>query len=442
MILATGAELVDKRPLMSLGRTLYRTATRIAHPFLGALISHRVRKGKEDGERTAERFAKGPKAATGIDLVWMHGASIGETKLLLAVAEELKSRRPDLKFLFTSQTRTSAQLIAKAIEDSAALCDSAHHQFAPIDTPAIAKRFLAHWSPTLAVFAEGEIWPNLILEANETGVPLALINARMTEGSVEGWAKWPGFARSVFSSFDVIIAADAQTAKGLEKLSGQPVAMPGNLKAALPAQGYDKAEATALQASFIGGRRVLAAISTHSGEEEFVLDAAGQIEPSPAIILVPRHPERADDITDLLRARSISFSQRSKGDAPNTTDAVLLADTLGEVGLFAALADTVYLGGGHAQGVGGHNPIEILQAGTPVLTGPHIFNFEDVAAGLKDKTGFTIVETPEALAAAFPAAPSSEAMLNHLHEQTKAPMEATLSALLDLLPDQDESEPS
>ncbi|MGB3624994.1 MAG: glycosyltransferase N-terminal domain-containing protein [Henriciella sp.] len=418
---------------MSLGRTLYRTVTRVAHPFLGALVSHRVRTGKEDRQRTAERFARGPAAASGTELVWMHGASIGETKLLLALAEQLIAQRPSLKFLITSQTRTSAELIAKAIDDSADLREVAAHQFAPIDTPAIAKRFVDHWAPSLGVFAEGEIWPNLILEASAKGVPLALINARMTERSVTGWDKWPGFARSVFSSFDAILAADAQTAKGLQKYSGRPILVPGNLKASLPPQSYDEAELDSLKERFAGNRQVLAAISTHSGEEAFILDAAEGMDPSPALILVPRHPERAGEIADLLKSRSKTFSRRSTGQAPATSDDVLLADTLGEVGLFTALSDTVYLGGGHARGVGGHNPIEILQAGKPVLTGPDLFNFDDVVSGLRGKGGLQIVDTPQALAAAFPAAPPSAAMQAYLDEQTRAPMDATVAALMGLL---------
>lgn len=424
---------------MSLGRTLYRTVTRVAQPFLGALISHRVRKGKEDGERTAERFAKGPPALPDTDLVWMHGASIGETKLLLAIAEELKARRPSLRFIITSQTRTSAELIAKSIEDSASLSDSAVHQFAPIDTPAIAKRFVEHWSPSLAVFAEGEIWPNLILEASAKGVPLALINARMTDKSVSGWEKWPHFAQSIFASFDAILAADSQTAEALEKMAGQSVTMPGNLKVSLPPQSYKQADAGFIKENFIGGRPALAAISTHTGEEAFVLDALTTMDPAPALILVPRHPERATEIAELLRARHISFSQRSFGETPTPSDQVLLADTLGEVGLITAVADTVYLGGGHAKGVGGHNPIEILQAGKPVLTGPDLFNFEDLISGLKGKGGLQIVETPQDLAAAFPANPPSAAMQSWLDAQTRAPMQATVAALMALLPEDEQT---
>ena len=207
---------------MSLGRTLYRTATRAAHPLLGLLVSHRVRRGKEDGERVAERFAKTPAAASSDSpLIWLHGASIGETRLLVALAERLAATRPDVTFLLTSQTTTSANLIAKAASESSALKDRLTHQYAPIDAPGIAARFIKRWAPSVAVFAEGEIWPNLLLETKRAGIPAALINARMTSGSVNGWRNWPGFARDVFSTFNVILAADDQTAKALSDLSGQ-----------------------------------------------------------------------------------------------------------------------------------------------------------------------------------------------------------------------------
>ncbi|GGB60305.1 3-deoxy-D-manno-octulosonic acid transferase [Henriciella pelagia] len=419
---------------MSLGRTLYRTATRAVHPFLGLLISHRVRTGKEDGERTAERFAKFDAKPGPGPVIWMHGASIGETRLLLALAEALHEKRPEFSFLCTSQTRTSAQLVAKSIENSTALKDRAIHQFAPIDAPSIARRFVAHWQPAAAVFAEGEVWANLLTELHTANIPTALVNARMTERSIAGWQKWPGFARELFGKFDVILAADAKTASGLATLGAQSVLEPGNLKSSLPAPTFDPDALARLQSQFKGMRQCLAAISTHSEEEAFVLDAMDRMPERPFCVIVPRHPERAPDIIALLEQRGFTYHQRSTGKPPSGPVDVLLADTLGEVGLFAALADTVYLGGGHAGGIGGHNPIEILQTGTPVLTGPDLFNFQDIAAELSGKGGFDIVEAPQDLADNFPAAQPTDDMRAFLNERTRKPMDETVAALLNILP--------
>ncbi|MEM5517407.1 glycosyltransferase N-terminal domain-containing protein [Henriciella sp. AS95] len=419
---------------MSLGRTLYRTATRAVHPFLGLLISHRVRRGKEDGERSAERFARIPGHANSSPLVWLHGASIGESRLLIALAEALIEHRPHLNFLFTSQTRTSAELVDKAIASSETLKGRGTHQFAPIDAPAIARRFIEHWTPQAAIFAEGEIWANLLTELNKADIPTALINARMTEKSIDGWEKWPAFAKELFGSFDIVLAADQKTAAGLTRLGARKVLQPGNLKTSLPAPTSDPAELATLRTQFKGDRHCLAAISTHSGEEAFALDAVALMDETPALVIVPRHPERAPEIMELLKSRGVSFHQRSLGQSMTGPVDLILADTLGEVGLFAELADTVYLGGGHAAGVGGHNPIEILQTGTPVLTGPDQFNFEDITSDLAGIAGFSIVETPSDLAADFPAAAPSEEMRLFLKQRTREPMEQTVAALLNIIP--------
>ena len=149
---------------------------------------------------------------------------------------------------------------------------------------------------------------------------------------------------------------------------------------------------------------------------------------------MPRHPERAGAIAALLDERGLSHARRSRGEplAPDTD--VLLADTLGEVGLFARLADTVYLGGGHAPGVGGHNPLEILRLGTPVVTGPHVFNFEDTRRELEERPGYTVIGTPEDLARGFPFAPPSSETIQFIEDTARAPMEATVNALMPRLP--------
>jgi 3-deoxy-D-manno-octulosonic-acid transferase len=207
----------------------------------------------------------------------------------------------------------------------------------------------------------------------------------------------------------------------------------GNLKSALKARDPDSASLTDISISFVGGRKCLVAVSTHEGEEAWLLEAARGIEPQPAIILIPRHPERREKIIRLLDERSFSYSVRSRGDAPSPAQDVLLADTLGEVGLFAKLADTVYLGGGHAPNVGGHNPVEILRLERPVMTGPDTFNFLDLNRGLEGDCGFKIVRRPEDLIASFPLPRPSAALIDRLEEQANEPMMRTVEALQKLL---------
>ena len=406
---------------------LYRLAGRLAAPILPFLLRRRARAGKEDPLRFKERLARGLPPRRPGPLVWLHGASVGETGLLLALGQRLAAERPDILLLFTSQTLTSARNIAPLLPDNAV------HVMAPLDTPGIARRFMQHWKPDLCVFAEGEIWPNLIREAGRSGARLALVNARMTAETSKGWRRARSAFRQLMDSFDVRLSADADTAARIEGLIGRAVRVAGNLKSAIPPPGANETERARLARDFVAGRPCLLAASTHEGEEALFLDAAAGL--GAALILAPRHPERGPDITALARARGLSLARRSKGDAPGPKDQVLLADTIGEMGLWLRLADAVYLGGGHAEGVGGHNPLEPIRLGRPVVTGPRLHNFAALSAQLEE-AGLLHKADDAAALAAFLAAPPPlpEAALAALEAEADAPMQQTLQALLPLLP--------
>lgn len=416
------------------GLFLYGLTTRLVAPLLGLLLAHRVRQGKEDAERLNERRAialpKRPKRS----LVWMHAASVGESQLQLALASQLLQQRSDLNILFTCQTQTAASLIvARFGQDPILAAHWTQQQMAPLDTPSAAQRFIDHWKPDLGIFAEGDIWPNLLTQLRKSGGRTALINARMTEKSILGWQRWPTTARRLFGDFDLILASDLQTATGLSALSGQDVPVAGNLKSSLPPPDADLVELGVLKTQ-LAGRKILVAASTHPGEEALVLDALMQMDPRPFAIIAPRHPERGDEIRRLLDLSNLSVSQRSDGDSITKETDILLADTLGEMGLWYRLADTVYLGGGHAPGVGGHNPLEPLLLEKSVLTGPSVFNFKDLMADLAAKGGVHFVSDSEALKAAWPASPPPVDLKADLLAGSFGPMKTTLDALGPLLP--------
>lgn len=419
---------------MPLGLFLYKFLTFLIAPFLGAFFRRRAKAGKENPSRIHERFAKYIEPRTSDKLIWFHAASVGESQLLLELARRLANDGiTDETFLFTCQTQTAAELIAKTISDDPLLSTiQAIQKMAPVDTKATARRFSDHWQPDLAIFAEGEIWPNLLLELKARGTPAILVNARMTEKSTLGWMRWRETARTVFSAYTLMIAADVQTRTGLEALSGKSVINPGNLKSALPAPGVDEELLESLREA-IGDQDVLLAASTHAGEEALIIDAFPKLSPQPLLIIAPRHPERGDEVDALLSCTKFSISRWSENRSIPKGTEILLADTMGEMGLWYRLATSVYLGGGHAPGVGGHNPLEALRLGKPILTGPSLFNFSDLSERLRPHGGFTIAEDTEALIAAYPPAPVSDAMKAALESDAKGPMSATLAALEPIL---------
>lgn len=419
---------------MTLGLYLYRLLTKIMTPFLGVIFRRRVKSGKEDPERLNERLAKRLMSRADGALIWLHAASVGESQLLLELVRRLGAEK-ELRatYLFTCQTQTAARLVRSAIEtDPAFRPVNAIQQMAPLDGRGIARRFLDHWKPDLAIFAEGEIWPNLLLELEKRNIPAALVNARMTENSIKGWMRWPETARKVLGSFQVLVSADLQTKTGLEALSGLSVTCPGNLKSALPAPDVDPDKLQPLQDA-IGDRNVLLAASTHAGEEALALDAFMKLSTDHFLIIAPRHPERGDEVDGLLSCTRYAISRRSEGDPVTAETQILLADTMGEMGLWYRLADYVYLGGGHAPGVGGHNPLEALRLDKPVLTGPSLFNFSDLSQRLVPHDGFTIVADADALVSALPPAPVSDALKQQLQQDAVGPMSKTLALLSPLL---------
>jgi 3-deoxy-D-manno-octulosonic-acid transferase len=346
---------------------LYGAATGLLEPFAPALLRGRARRGKEDPDRLGERLGRPGVPRPPGPLVWLHGVSVGETTSLLPLMAALRARRPGLTLLVSSGTVSAARLLA------ARLPKGVIHQFAPVDTPASARRFLDHWQPALAVFVESEIWPNLILAAKARGIRLALLSARMTEASATRWARWPASARALIGAFDLILPQDTATEARIRRLGGVPG--PGlNLKLVGEPLPAGDAELGRMRAA-IAGRKVVLAASTHPGEERPIAEAVRRAAPDALLVIAPRHPDRGADL-----ARELGAARRSVGEAPDSP--IYLADTLGELGLFFRLAEVVVMGGAFVPGIGGHNPLEPARIGRPILTGPHAFNAADAYADL------------------------------------------------------------
>ena len=348
---------------MTLPLALYGLATGLAEPLAPLILKRRAKAGREDPLRLGERLGRAGAPRPPGPLVWLHGVSVGETVSLLALVEGLRARRPDLGLLVTSGTRSSAELLARRLPAGV------RHQYVPVDTPGAVRRFLDHWRPDLGVFAESELWPNLILTARRRGTRLVLASARITEGTARTWRRAPASARRLLSAFDLILPQDRATADRLRTL-GAACGRELNLKRAGSPLSCDPSELERLQ-GLTAGRPVILAASTHPGEERLVAHAAEGL--GALLILAPRHPDRGPEI-----AAALGAPQRSLGQSPGPHDPVWIADTLGEMGLFFRLADLVVMGGSFPGGIGGHNPLEPARLGAPVITGPDIANAADV----------------------------------------------------------------
>src|SRR5581483_46866 len=247
-----------------LGLLAYKYATAALSPAVPLLLRQRASRGKEDTARMAERLGRASRQRPEGTLIWIHGASVGETMAALALVEALV--KTGARVLVTSGTVTSAHIMAERLPQGAL------HQFAPVDTPAAIGRFLNHWKPQIGLFVDSELWPNMILSAREHGVRLALVNARMSERSFAGWQHAPKSASTLLNAFDACLAQDDEIANRLRALGAHEVQVSGSLKADAPPLPADPAELERLR-SAVGGRPILLAASTHPGEDETVLPA-------------------------------------------------------------------------------------------------------------------------------------------------------------------------
>jgi 3-deoxy-D-manno-octulosonic-acid transferase len=360
-------------------------------------LRERLKEGKEDPERIAERRGETSLPRPEGRMIWFHAASVGESLALLELIRRILEEREDLTVLVTTGTVTSAGVMAERLPEGAI------HQYIPLDARAFVTRFLDHWRPDLAVWCESEFWPALICETHKRGIPMMIVNARMSKTSHDRWRFLPGMARSLLSRFDEALVQDDITAMYLRRLgmTATRMAVTGTLKegaAALPCDEDERRE----MAEHLAGRPVWLAASTHEGEERIVLDAhklALKVNPRLLLILAPRHPNRGDEIAQMLQADHWRFNRRTAGELPDAEAQVYLADTMGELGLWYRVAPTSLVGGS-LQPIGGHNPFEPAALGSAILHGPYVTNFVDIYQRLTESGAARLVTGPDTLSEA------------------------------------------
>jgi len=369
---------------------LWHGGATLAAPALRTMLRRRAARGKEIVDRLPEREGIDPAPRPAGRLIWLHAASVGESQSILPVLSSLRAQAPDVSILLTTGTVTSAALLAARLPELG--LHPVMHRFVPLDVPAWVARFLDHWRPDAAGFVESELWPNLIDGCRARGIPMMLLNARMSARSLRGWQRAPGFARQIVGGFDRVQAQSAGDAARLRLLGARNVDAPGNLKLAAPPLPVDVGELARLRA-LIGRRPVWLASSTHPGEE----DVAGQVHrrlaaahPGLLTIVAPRHPGRGAAV-----AAALDAPRRAAGQDPGV--GIWVADTLGELGLLYRLSPLAFVGRSLV-GQGGQNPLEPARLGCAIAVGPHTANFAEAVQALEAAGALTRVTDAPGLA--------------------------------------------
>ncbi len=402
---------------------LYQTLTRMLKPVAGTILDRRTRRGKEDFSRRNERLGQPRIPRPDGQLCWFHAASVGETIAILELIEVLRKSYSELSILITTGTVTSARLTENRLSDKVI------HQYVPMDNKDFVNQFLEHWHPELAIFVESEIWPNLVLATKQRHIPLILVNGRMSYSSYRRWRKFPGLARPLFSSFDLVLAQNDSFATQFLKM-GAPRALPvGNLKLDSLPPPVNKSILAELR-KIIRPRRVVFAASTHPGEEVQIAAAHAELVKSFENLLTfiaPRHPERGDDIVKMLQDRSFNVAQRSKFQLPDTDTDIYVADTIGELGLFYSLSNISFIGGSLIPH-GGQNPIEAIKLKSAVIVGPSRHNFSDIYQKLIDNRGCVLV-TEQSLVPQLRSLLENKEIINELQKNAETVIKDMSGAL-------------
>ncbi|CCQ74891.1 3-deoxy-D-manno-octulosonic acid transferase [Magnetospira sp. QH-2] len=357
--------------------TVYRWATRFMGPAIYWHLIRRRARGKEDAARFKERLGHPGRARPEGPLVWIHAASVGESLSVLPLISALLEAKPDLSVMVTTGTVTSARLLGDRLPDRA------FHHYVPVDRPRWVARFIEHWRPDLALWAESEFWPNLVDQAERRGVPMVLINGRISDRSFERWQRFPRSIAQLLGGFSLCLGQSELDAERLRVLGAKEAHCDGNLKYASPPLPVDQAALDDLRRS-VADRPLWLAASTHPGEEAAVgrcHQALANQYPEVLTVVVPRHPERGADAANDLTANGLRVARRSLGEKPGPETQIYMADTMGELGLFFRLCPLVFIGKSLI-GRGGQNPLEPARLGCAIVVGPHMGNFVTVTEDL------------------------------------------------------------
>ena len=383
-----------------MNRTLYTLLFHLGLPLVAIRLWLRARKAPAYARRIGERFALNlPVMQPGG--IWVHAVSVGESIAAAPMIRELLKRYPQLPITVTCMTPTGSERIQALFANEPRI----QHCYLPYDLPWAAARFLDRVKPRLGVIMETELWPNHIHQCAKRGIPVALANARLSARSAKGYARFAGLTRPMLEEMSLIAVQTEAEAERFRLLGARPecVEVTGSIKFDLSIDPQLPIKARDLREQWQALERpVWIAASTHEGEDEILLSAHRQLlasYPNGLLILVPRHPERFNSVFQLCQREGFATVRRSSGEPVAAQTQVLLGDTMGELLFLYALADSAFVGGSLVPN-GGHNLLEPAALAKPVLSGPHLFNFLEIAAKLRDAAALEEVDDAQGLAVA------------------------------------------
>jgi len=350
-----------------MARRLYTLLLALAMPLVLARLWWRGRREPGYRRHLRERFGHYDDAPDK-PVLWIHAVSVGEVRAAAPFVRALGEALPDHQLLVTCMTAAGRDTVKQVYGESVLA------GFLPYDFPGAMQRLLERFRPRLAVLMETEVWPNLIAACAANGVAILLANARLSEKSARGYARWPGLFRPAFAALGAVCAQSEADAARLRAQGVREVAVAGNIKFDVVPDPVRIAEGRSLKAKL--GRPVLLLASTRDGEEALLLDALGGALDGLLVLLVPRHPQRFDEVAALARSRGWQVARRSAAAAPGPADTLFLGDTMGEMPFYYGLADVAVVGGSFRP-YGAQNLIEACAAGAPVVIGPSVFNFAE-----------------------------------------------------------------
>ncbi|HHG3067677.1 TPA: lipid IV(A) 3-deoxy-D-manno-octulosonic acid transferase [Vibrio parahaemolyticus] len=371
-------------------RIIYTALLALASPFLLlGLYKSKPNKPKFGG-RWKEHFGITPQLKTHQRPIWIHAVSVGESIAATPLIKELKQQYPEQPIVVTTTTSTGAEQIAK-------LGDLVEHRYMPIDFGFAVKSFLKAIQPKKMLIIETELWPNTLNVVKQANVPITVVNARLSEKSCQNYAKVQWLFNQLHPCLTQVLCQTDSDAERFERLgvNKEKLSVTGSIKFDIQISDHVKQQGKALRAQLGKDRPVWIAASTHKGEDEQILEAHKQIlesHPNALLILVPRHPERFDDVFALCKKQGFETVRRTENQPEENTTQIYLGDTMGEMLVLIGAADICFMGGSLVgDKVGGHNVLEPAALGVPVITGPSYYNFTEIVNLLKKHSFCNII---------------------------------------------------